>query len=312
MLILYKKPPVIFLLFLSLFSPAAFAQQSFKDILKMKTEKQIRSIIDSSPAITGLMVIDLTNGESSGINEDLVFPTASAIKVSILMEVFRQASAKKFALTDMRTIEPRNIVGGSGVLKDLPDPVSLSIRNLCVLMMLLSDNTATNTILELVTLKSVNTTMQSLGFNNTRVQRKMMDMAAAGRGEENISSPSEAAGIMQLLFKGNFISKTMSADILSLMSGKDREDSRIAKSIPASVPIIFKPGSLTGVSTEWAVVNLKERPYVVVMMENFKVEGKATDIMEKVSGVLYQYFWRLGNATKYGSYIDPKMIQPYP
>lgn len=274
----------------------------------MKTEKQIQEVIDSSPAITGLAVIDLTSGESFGKNENMVFPTASAIKVAILMEVFKQASEKKFALGDMRTIEPGNTVGGSGILKDLPDPVLMSIHNLCVFMMLLSDNTATNTLIDLVTLKKINTTLQSLGFKNTRVQRKMIDVAASARGDENIASPAEAAKIMQLLFKGDFISKTTSSDILSLMSRKDREDSRLAKGLPANVPIIFKPGLLTGVSTEWAIINLKERPYAVAIMENYKQDGVAKDIMEKVSGLLYQYFWKLGNATKYGVYTDPKLI----
>ncbi len=225
------------------------------------------------------------------------------------MEVYKQAALKKFSLTDVRNIDTHTAVGGSGILKDLPDPSALSIRNLCVLMLILSDNTATNSIIDLVSLASINATLQSLGFKNTRVQRKMIDTKASGRGDENISSPAEAAKILQLLYKGAFIDKTTSAEIISMIAKKDREGSRLAAGIPANIPIVYKPGSLFGVSTEWAIINLKERPYAVAIMENYKVEGQAKQIVEKVSERLYQYFWRIGNGTRYGTYLDPALIK---
>lgn len=297
------------ILLIVLINTTSIAQNQFKESLKIKTNKQLHEIIDASPAITGLTAIDLTSGESFGINEDLVFPQASAIKITILMEVYKQASLKKFALTDLRAIDPHTAVGGSGILKDLPDASSLSIRNLCVLMLILSDNTATNAIIDLVGMNNINATLQSLGFKNTRVQRKMIDTKASGRGDENISSPAEAAKILQLLYKGEFIDKTTSAEILSMIAKKDREGSRLASGIPANVPIVFKPGSLFGVSTEWAIINLKDRPYAVAIMENYKVDGQAKQVVEKVSETLYQYFWRIGNATRYGTYLDPALIK---
>lgn len=285
-----------------------FAQQPAKEFLKIKTNQQLHEIIDASPAVTGLMAIDLTSGESFGINQNEVFTQASAIKIPILMEVYKQVSLKKFTLTDTRIIDPKTAVGGSGILKDFTEPVTLSISNLCVLMLSLSDNTATNTIIDLVTLNSINATLQSLGCKITRVQRRMISAAASARGEENISTPAEAARILELLFKGEFISKTNSAEILVMLAKKDRENSRLAKGIPANVPIAYKPGSLPGVSTEWAIINLKERPYAVAIMENFKIEGQAQQVVEKVSEVLYQYFWRIGNGTKYGTYVDPNLF----
>ena len=299
----------IILLLVLISTTISTAQNQFKELLKIKTNRQLHEIIDSSPAITGLTAIDLTSGESFGINEDMVFPQASAIKVTILMEVYKQASLKKFSLTDLRSIDPQTAVGGSGILKDLPDASSLSIRNLCVLMLILSDNTATNAIIDLVGMNNINATLQSLGYKNTRVQRKMIDTKASGRGDENISTPAEAAKILQLLYKGEFIDKKTSAEILSMLGKKDRDGSRLAAGIPANVPIVFKPGSLLGVSTEWAIINLKERPYAVAIMENYKVDGQAKQVIEKVSETLYQYFWRLGNGTRYGTYLDPALIK---
>ena len=88
-----------------------------------------------------------------------------------------------------------------------------------------------------------------------------------------------------------------------------RPESRIAAGLPDEVPIAFKPGGLAGVSTEWTLVLLDERPYAVAMMQNFKVEGKGRNTVEKVSEILYNYFWRIGNSTRYGVYRDPALMQ---
>ena len=78
----------------------AFAQVTTREILKQKTENYLKEIIDSSPSLTGLMAIDLTSGEIIiGINSDIVFTQASAIKIPILMEVYKQAHENKSSAT---------------------------------------------------------------------------------------------------------------------------------------------------------------------------------------------------------------------
>lgn len=81
-------------------------------------------------------------------------------------------------------------------------------------MITLSDNSATNTLIDLVGMQAINSTMQTLGFLNTRVQRKMIDVQASRRGDENISTPAEAAKILNLLYQGKFIDKPTSDGIL--------------------------------------------------------------------------------------------------
>src|SRR5690606_8945026 len=147
---------------------------------------------DSSASISGFMAIDLTEEDSFGINQEMVFAQASAIKIPILMEVYKQAHEKKFELSDEKTLTASNTVGGSGILTAMSAPVSLSVKNLCFLMIAMSDNSATNMLIDLVGMQSINQTMQSLGANNTRVQRKMIDQPASIRNEENISTPAEA------------------------------------------------------------------------------------------------------------------------
>lgn len=304
---MYRKGILLICYFFTLIS--CLAQSVPKAIMRKQTEKQIIETIEKSSAVTGFAAIDLTSGETFGYQENMVFPQASAIKIPILMEVYKQAHEGKFALTDSKLITTENVVGGSGIIQAMVDPVTLSIRNLCVLMMTLSDNTATNTLIDLVGMKNVNTTMEGLGFKHTKVQRRMIDVAASGRGDENIATPAEAVKILEKLYKGEFVNKTVSDEILSILKKVARPGSRVAVPIPEKVPVAYKPGSLTGVSTEWAIVFLVERPYAVALMETYKVTGESRDVIESVSNLLYQYFWRLGNGTKYGVYTDPSLIK---
>lgn len=281
-----------------------FAQKDAKEILKEKTVKQLQNIVDSSPYLTGLMAVDLSSGDSFSINSEQVFAQASAIKIPILMEVYKQASENKFKLTDTRPLLAQNTVGGSGILNAMVDPVSLSIRNLCVLMIGLSDNSATNTLIELVGIKSINETMASLGMKNTRVQRKMIDQPASLRGDENISTPAEAVKIMKLLHDGKFINKAASEEIVSILQKNPVENSKLAKGLPSTVKVAFKPGGMGGVSTEWGIVYLANRPYAVAVMENYKSGISSQDVIGNASRALYEYYSKLSRATKYGVILE--------
>ncbi|MDX5422195.1 MAG: class A beta-lactamase-related serine hydrolase [Hymenobacteraceae bacterium] len=287
----------------------AFAQGPSAELLRQKTTARLQEVIGESPAVTGLVAVDLTSGDTFALNPDVAFPQASAIKIPILMEVYKQAKAKKFSLTEVRSVDPATIVGGTGIIKDLQGPVSFSIRNLGIMMIALSDNTATNVLIDLVGMENINASLQGMGLQQTKVQRKMINSAASARGEENLSTPAEAARILQLLYKGEFLDKASSEEIIATLKKTDRETSRLAAGVPEEVPLAFKPGTLNGVSTEWAIVLLPERPYAVAMMEAYKEKGQEEQVMEEVSRVLYQYFWRVGNATRYGTYVDPKLIK---
>jgi beta-lactamase class A len=291
---------LLFFIIITLGTPIA-AQTDPWTLVSVKTEKALREIAEQAQGVVGITAMDLTSGEHFGINTDLLFPQASAIKVPILMEVYKQVNEGKLRLADLHWLTRADKVGGSGVLQELADSTSqLSVHDLCVLMIVLSDNTATNMLIDLIGMENVNRTMSSLGLKHTRLQRKMLDTAASARGEENLSTPSEAAHIMEILYRGQFVNRATCDDILSIL--KKRKEGTIPLALPKGTPVAFKSGDLAGVETEWALVYLKERPYVVVFMENYAIEQEGKPIMKRVSQLLYDFFWRRGRATKYGTY----------
>jgi len=266
------------------------AQTSNEDALKDKMQKELTAVINASPSVVGLAVMDLVSNETFFVNEQHTFTQASAIKIPILMEVFRQVQAGKIALTDQKQVTTANRVGGSGILQQLQDPVSISLRDLCTLMITQSDNTATNIVISTVGMDNVNKTMEELGCTNTKLQRYMMDTAAAAQGRENLSTPAEAVKILSLLYQGKFIIAALSDQVIAVLKKNARTGSRIAASLPAQVPIAFKPGALMTVSTEWAIVYLNKRPYAMTVMENGRVPSDKSETMEKLSKIVYNYF----------------------
>jgi len=166
----------------------------------------------------------------------------------------------------------------------------------------LSDNTATNLLLDLVGRDNLNRTLESLGLKQTRVRRRMMDTAASWRGDENLSTPAEAARIMEILFKGEFVNRQVCDEILAIL--KKPKPGGIKSGVPTEVPMAFKPGSISGVTTEWAIVFLKDRPYVLVVMENYGLDDDATTAMKELSRTLYEYFSRLARSTPHGAFVE--------
>jgi beta-lactamase class A len=291
-----------------LFALPLLAQPENWKVVHDKTEAKLREIAGNVRGAMGISALDLTSGERFAINENMLFPQGSAIKIPVLMEVYKQASEGKFKLTDLRWVDKANKVGGSGVLQELGDHTSqLSLRDLGVLMIVLSDNTATNMLIDLVGMENVNKTLAGLGLTQTRLQRRMINPAASGRGEENLSTPAEATRIMEILYRGEFLNRQVCDEILAIL--KKPKSGGINSGLPADIPVAFKPGGIAGVSTEWAIVYQKERPYVVVVMENYGLGNETSAAMKETSRALYDYFWRLGNATRYGTYVEPGLIK---
>jgi len=285
------------------FAGGVAAQEANVKIIHDKTEARLKEIASRVRGALGYAVLDLTSGERFALHEDVAYPQASAIKIAILMEVFKQAHEGKFKLTDLRRIEKKDKTAGSGVLIELGDgTVQLSLHDLCVLMIVLSDNTATNLLLDLVGMDSINRTLESLGLGQTRVRRRMMDSAASWRGDENLSTPAEAVRIMEILFKGEFINRPICDKILASL--KKPKPGGIKSGVSADVQVAFKAGWISGVTTEWAIVYLKDRPYVVVVMDNYGLGDDATSAMKEISRTLYDYFSRFARATPHGTYLE--------
>lgn len=281
-----------------------FAQQknnSPQPILKAKFEKKVASIIEANDAVIGLAIKDLTTGEKLVHNGNMQFTQASVIKLEILVELFRQAKEGEFSLDDVVVLEESNIVGGSGILKRLtPGKVSMTIRDVAVLMILASDNTATNMIIDMLGMDKVNGTMKKFGLEKTKLQRKMMDGAASAADRENLSTPSETLRLLEMLHKGEILDQESCDEILEILSIP--KSGSIRAKLPSGVKVAHKTGFVGGVLNDAGIVYLKNRPFAIVAFVNWHIDSaKSREAISQISLTAYEYFDRLGNSNSYGN-----------
>ena len=290
--------------------PPLQAQEPHLQILRDRFQAELEQIADGFDGVAGLHILDLTDGQRFDVRGGLVFPQASAIKVAILLELFRRAEVEPGLLRRRVELTAKNRTAGSGVLQVLTDGGSaLSLEDHAIYMILHSDNTSTNILIDALGMEAINRLSADLGAPGTLVQRRMIDPAASAAGRENISTPREAAAIMERI-------ATCRLPMTEASCRRVREILEIPKGgptrapVPAQVPVAFKPGGITGVATTWALVGLPGRPYVLTVMTNYGGDGGA--VVEAASRAAYQYFSRLAGATPYGTRVPVPLSRTPP
>ncbi len=278
---------------------------SADDPLKGQFVQKLRSIVETSDAVVGVAIKNLATGEKFFINENEVFPQASSIKIHILAELYHQAEQGKFRMSDILPLPAAVRVGGDGVLNELGEStVSMSIRDYAILMVVLSDNTATNLIIKQVGMENVNKFLQSHGAVKTKLQRVMMDVKAAAEGRENIGTPKEVLMILEKMYRGEIVSRKASEEMLSILRKPKSKDDPIKDGLPADVNVANKDGEIEGVRCDVGIVYLQKSPYVICVMTKLLVhDSDGPRIIADISRLTYQYFERKANSNQFGRRI---------
>ena len=282
--------------------PRQSASQDVKAAdLRRALERQLEAEAASVDGVVGYTIVDLTSGERFGRFQDEQFPTASTIKLAILYELFKQTDEGKLRLDEARPLERRHVVGGSGILDELTAP-SMPLRDYATLMILLSDNTATNLLIDAVGMQNVNARMSGLGLTRTRLRRRMIDLEAARRGDENVSTPGEVARLLEVIYRGDGLTEESHEGMLAIL--QKPKSTALRAGIPPGVAVANKPGGLEGVAVDAGIVYLKNRPYILAMMTTYLKQESAGDAaIERASRRAFDYFNRLARSSEYGRRI---------
>ncbi|MEO5761464.1 MAG: serine hydrolase [Vicinamibacteria bacterium] len=274
------------------------ARPAFEDAIFDKLKSSLAVVDAGLDGVMGVAVKDLTTGRMIEIRGDVVFPQASSIKLALVYELYQKANAGKIDLGALRVL-PKARVGGSGVLPFLSEKAQLTGRDLAILMMSLSDNAATNILVDEVTFASVNARMDQLGLLKTRFRRHMIDLAAARRGEENVSTPNEMVRLIEVIQKAEGLIPSMADDLHAVVSVPKQNAFRAV--LPDTLTIYDKSGELEGVRTSTGLVVLKSRPYAVAVMTTaLQKEIDGDNAIKEVSRLVYETFERLDRASPEG------------
>ena len=232
-------------------------------------EQAVRARIGDFPGTVSLYAKNLDTGASYGIRETDPVRTASTIKLPIMCAVFDAVARGQAKWTDPLTVTAADKVSGSGILgSEISEGVQLPIRDVVNLMIVLSDNTATNMILERFTADAVNAYLDRIGLRTTRSLRKVRGdgaqlkspsgWSAAGKLPENqkyglgVSTPRDMVTILEKLAKGEIVSPQASEEIIAIL--KRNQDSTAIRRRAAGMPVANKTGSLDALRSDVGIV----------------------------------------------------------
>jgi len=274
------------------------------NLLWQRLTRQLTEKVDAFPGVAGIALQELGEGLTLGINADELFPTASTIKIHILTKLFQRAEAGEVELDARISIDAADYVAGSGVITHLNGPVVFSLRDLATLMIIASDNTATNLCIEQAGIAGTNELLQAMGLRQTRLQRKMMDSCAALREEENISTPAELVTMLALLRRGE-PSAAVAEQVLSVLQKPKR--GFIPRGVPATVMVANKPGWIDAAMCDAALVYLPRRPYLLAVMSNYALcDAVAQEhFITDISATVYATMATLDKSSGYGRVLYP-------
>ncbi len=276
------------------------------DLLWKKLESRVEETASRLDGVMGVAILDLTDGRILLHNADRVFPAASSIKLAILLELYRQdqearGGAKgKAILDDIYTFDPKDLVEDSRIMAGLtPGVTQVTNRDLAQFMIAVSDNSAANILYDRVGRDNVNAMLRGIELSKTMLRRKMMDVAAARRGEENVATPQEMVRLLEAIHKGKMLNKQSTTELIKQLS--TLKQSYIPCYLPDSVQVANKPGELEGVRTDSGIIFAQNRPFAMSVMTAYNRDEKAAErAISEVALEAYHYFEMRGKTSEYG------------
>jgi beta-lactamase class A len=261
-------------------------------------DDQVKTLVSSFKGKVNLFAKNFDTGETYGLNPDERVRTASTIKIAVMIEAFARVAEGKAKWTDEVVLTKEKKVSGSGILGELSDGLKLTLRDAVNLMMILSDNTATNLVLDVLTTDAVNARMESLGFKQIKIMRKVGSggESTAGKDPENkkfglgFATPREMVLVMEKLERGEIISPAASKEMIDLMK-REQGRNAIGRSLP-NVPLASKYGALDRLRSAVGILYTKQgRIAMAISCDDmpetiWSVDNPAYLLMSQLSDVL--------------------------
>jgi beta-lactamase class A len=225
--------------------------------------RTLDAIAAAHHGVVGYAVQNLDTGERLSLRGDETFSTASLIKVPILVTLYDLAEQKQLSLDDPITVLKIDQVPGTGVLQFMHPGMALSVRDAAALMIILSDNTATNLILDKVAIRRVWQKMEALGLMHTKVHSKTflrltsVAMDSSVKYGLGVTTPNEMAHLFELLGRGKAVSPAADSAMLALLA--NNADGELMQRYAEGMSNPHKTGSTDSVRTECALFRLQSR-----------------------------------------------------
>ena len=242
-------------------SPVALAAGPRADTIGL--HRTLDSLVKHYRGVLGYSINNLDTGERLTLRGDETFPTASLIKVPILVTLFDLADKGMISLDDQLTLLRIDQVPGSGVLQFMHPGMTLSVRDAAVLMSILSDNTATNLLLDKIAIRRVWQKMEALGLPHTKVHSKVFLRLASVAPDSSakyglgVTTPNEMARLFEMLASGKAVNAKADSAVLDILG--NNLDMELMQRTVSGLAVPHKTGATDSVRTECALFRLQSR-----------------------------------------------------
>jgi beta-lactamase class A len=224
------------------------------------------------------------------LNSDETVSAASLIKLPILLEGFRQIQEGKMNPGEVITVPQTEKVDGAGILSHLSQHSKVTIQDLLTLMIIVSDNTATNLLIDRIGMTSVSEICKRLGLKYTQLNRKLMDFDALKAGVDNHMSASDALICMKAIDKNEMFHASRRESMLNMLYNQQFNHKLPAKINRAHVYVANKTGELPGVEHDCAILRYKEHTvYAAVLIEGLRDNVRGREMIIKIGEYLNEY-----------------------
>jgi len=277
---------------------AAEVLQLNQELGALKTQVQV--LATENPTLTaGIFLVDLDTGSYLNFNGDTAFASASTIKVPILVAFFQAVEDGKVQLDQMLTLKPEHIVGGSGEMQDDAPGKKYSALEVAKKMIVVSDNTATNMMIELLGGADVlNQLFANWGLRATVIRNNLPDLEGT-----NTTSPQDLINIIAQIDRGSLVSVKSRDRILQIMR-QTKNDSLLPRGLGEGSVIAHKTGNINTMLADAGMVDLPNgKRYLVAVMVKHppETEKPAQTLIREISRMSYRYL--NGDATPADSQV---------
>ncbi len=231
--------------------------------------RTLDSLAGAHHGVVGYTVVDVDGGARLSRRGDETFPTASLIKVPVLVTVFDLVAQGRLSLDDRLTVLKIDKVPGSGQLQHLHDGAVITVRDAAWLMTTISDNTATNLLLDRIIIRRVWEKMEALGLENTKVHSKTflrsssVAMDSSVKYGLGVTTPNEMASLFELLARGRAVNPAADSAMLDML--EHNEDNQMLQRFAGGVRAAHKTGATDEVRTECSLFHLSSRVVACVL-----------------------------------------------
>ncbi|HEY7153706.1 MAG TPA: serine hydrolase [Gemmataceae bacterium] len=266
-------------------------------------ESRLAPLAKAHKGKVAVAVKNLETGESYYLNADEAMPTASLIKIAVLIELYQQVQEDKLKLTDRVTLHDADKVPGSGILTEhFSDGANISLRDAARLMIAFSDNTATNLVLDRVGIKSVNQRMEAWGFPNTKINAKVflgsktsVDPARTKRYGLGSTTAREMVGLLEELQVSDRCRPLLKQTILNHLAHNADKD-KFKRLLPSGVRVAHKDGSTNATRTDAGLIHTPAGIVAVCVLttdnkdRSWRTENAGNVLCARVAKEIYDYF----------------------